>query len=248
MHLRIAEPSVPSARPLVCVHISPLSGVVYERLLAEIGTDRIAVAPDTPGYGMSDGPDEAPSIETYAAAMKCLLDEMDFPEADLIGYGTGSKIAFQTALDNPKRIKNLILISAPDYTPEETEHMRSTLGGVIEPVADGSHLTANWQQVKGFPTNDLRMRVFPDHIRAGERKPWGPRAAFAYRYRDRLDDLKTPLLVVNIKNEITEPTRRFSEVLRREQYLEKLEWRHGFLHESPTEFADVIRAFVDKCG
>ncbi len=246
MHVRMAEPDTPTARPMVCIHLSPLSGIVYEQFLTEIGTDRIAVAPDTPGYGMSDGPDEAPDIETYAKGVTYLLDELGFETVDLIGYGTGSKIAFQTALDHPDRVAHVALISAPDYTQEEADHMRATLGSVIEPVEDGSHLLKLWRQVTGFPTNELRMKVYPDHIRAGERKPWGPRAAFAYRYRDRLDELKPPLMVVNINNEITEPTRRLSDVLTNGRYGERMDWRHGFLHEAPAEFAALVRDFVDN--
>jgi pimeloyl-ACP methyl ester carboxylesterase len=246
MHLRMTKPETVTARPLLCIHISPLSGIVYEKFLSEIGTDRIAVASDTPGYGMSDGPDDAPNIETYAAAMGRLLDALNFETADLIGYGTGSKIAFQIALDNPDRIKHVTLISAPDYTEDEVAHMRSTLGRVIEPVEDGSHLLANWEQVTGFPNNELRMRVFPEHIRSGARKPWGPRAAFAFRYRDRLDELKPPLMVLNINNEITKPTRRLSEVLKNGRYVERLDWRHGFLEDSPGEVAALVREFVDR--
>ncbi len=246
MHVRLAEPETPTARPMVCIHLSPLSGIVYEKFLEHIGTDRIAVAPDTPGYGMSDGPDQAPDIETYAAAMGRLLDELEFETVDLIGYGTGSKIAFQTALDMPDRIKHVTLISAPDYTEQETAHMRATLGSAIDPVEDGSHLIALWSQVTGFPNNELRMQVYPDHIRAGKCKPWGPRAAFAYRYRDKLPELKPPLLVVNINNEITEPTRRLSDVLDSSRYVEKMNWRHGFLHESPAEFAALVRDFIDN--
>ena len=208
----------------------------------------MAVAPDTPGYGMSDGPSDAPDIETYAQAIAFLLDELGFAVVDLVGYGTGSKIAFQTALDHPNRVAHVTLISAPDYTENEADHMRTTLGSVIDPVEDGSHLVKLWRQVSGFPTNTLRMRVFPDHIRAGERKPWGPRAAFAYRYRDKLPDLKPPLMVVNINNEITEPTRRLSDVLTGERYVEKMEWRHGFLDEVPEEFAALVRAFVDDAA
>ncbi|MFL2769778.1 MAG: alpha/beta fold hydrolase [Rhodospirillaceae bacterium] len=246
MHLRLTSPKNPCARPLLCIHVSPLSGIVYEKFLGEIGTDRIAIAPDTPGYGMSDGPCDAPNIETYAFAMTRLLDDLKFETADIMGYGTGSKIAFQTALDNPDRIKHVTLISAPDYTAEEAAQMRTSLGRVIEPVKDGSHLLANWAQVEGFSSTQLRMRVFPDHIRAGARKPWGPRAAFAFRYRDRIDELKPPLLVININNEITVPTRRLSEVLQMGTYVERMDWRHGFLDQSPAAVAKLVRDFVDS--
>ena len=74
LHLRIARPSSASSRrPVVCFHLSPVSGAIYENLLAELGHDRVALAPDTPGYGASDGPAQPPSIEDYAATMGEML-------------------------------------------------------------------------------------------------------------------------------------------------------------------------------
>jgi len=246
IHLRIAKPEKSFARPILCIHISPLSGIVYEKVLEQLSSDRIAIAPDTPGYGMSDAPENPPNIETYADAMKSLVDKLQLNEIDVIGYGTGSKIAFQLGLSHPKTVKNAILISAPDYTESEISKMNETLGKHIEAKDDGSHLIELWQQVKGFPDNNLRMKVFPDHIRSGRKKPWGPRAAFAYRYKEKLDDFIPNLLVININNEITEPTRRLGNFLDTHRYIEKLNWRHGFLEKSTEEFIDIVRDFVDQ--
>lgn len=246
IHLRRIDPGADKHRPILCIHLSPLSGLVYERFLPVIGLDRIAVAPDTPGYGLSDPPPTPPTIEDYSGAMAALVDALEFHEFDVIGYGTGSKIAFQLALTLPARVKHVILISAPDYSDEEVAHMRATLGADIEPTADGAHLLKLWSQVTGFPDTDLRARYFPEHIAAGLRKPWGPRAAFAYRYRDRLADLAQPILVLNINNEITEPTRRLSPHIKNGRYVERLDWRHGFLDRAPEEFAALVRSFVDS--
>jgi len=245
IHYRRATPAVALRRPVICIHLSPLSGLVYERFLPAIGSDRIALAPDTPGYGLSDPPAAAPTIEDYAQAMGDLVEAVAWDQFDVIGYGTGSKIAFQLALNHAARIRHVVLISAPDYTDDEVAHMRATLGAEIEPVADGAHLAKLWNQVTGFPDAELRARYFPDHIAAGPRKPWGPRAAFAFRYRDRLPELTQPLLVLNINNEITEPTRRLAPLIKNGRYVERLDWRHGFLDRAPDEFADLVRSFVD---
>lgn len=245
MHLRQVAPAAATARPILCIHLSPLSGLVYERFLPAMGQDRRAVAPDTPGYGNSDAPPSAPDIATYAGAMTRLVDDLGFEAFDVIGYGTGSKIAFQLALNLPKRIKHVVLISAPDYTDEEVAVMRATLAADIAPVADGSHLPKLWAQVQGFPEDVLRMRYLPDHLAAGPRKPWGPRAAFAFRYRDRLAELTQPLMVLNIDNEITAPTRRLAPFIVDGRYVERLDWRHGFLDRVPDEFAALVRSFVD---
>ena len=66
MHVRIAGGGR-AYRPLICFHLSPLSGVVYENWISEMGRDRMAVAIDTPGYGMSDHPPQPPTIAEVTA-------------------------------------------------------------------------------------------------------------------------------------------------------------------------------------
>ena len=62
LHLRIAQPAAASRPALICFHMSPMSGRIYENFLAKIGTDRVAIAADTPGFGMSDAPPAPPEI------------------------------------------------------------------------------------------------------------------------------------------------------------------------------------------
>ena len=244
IHLRISEPNENKLRPILCIHLSPLSGIIYEKFLLVKSLNRIVVAPDTPGYGMSDTPKSQPSIEDYAKAMIQLVNKLNLKEIDIIGYGTGSKIAFQMGLTKPDMIKHVILISAPDYNETEVESMKIKLGKVIEPKDDGSHLIELWNQVKSFPTNRERMKIFPDHIKAGKQKPWGPRAAFSYSYKNQLNNFIPELLVINIQNEITKPTRRLSKFLKKGNYIERLDWQHGFLDTHGQEFAKIVSDFT----
>ena len=246
IHLRISEPIKNELRPILCIHLSPLSGIVYEKFLSVKSLNRVVIAPDTPGYGMSDGPDSQPNIEDYSKTMLHLVNKLNLKEIDIIGYGTGSKIAFQMGLTKPEIIKHTILISAPDYNDTEVESMKLKLGNIIKPKDDGSHLIELWNQVKSFPTNDERMKIFPDHIKAGEKKPWGPRAAFSYSYKNKIDNFIPKLLVINIQNEITEPTRRLSKFLKKENYLERLDWQHGFLDIHGQEFANIVSKFTQN--
>ncbi|NBW88338.1 MAG: hypothetical protein EBR51_00220, partial [Gammaproteobacteria bacterium] len=48
IHYRIAVPEQTARVPLLCIHLTPNSGRVYARFIAEMGRDRLAIAPDTP--------------------------------------------------------------------------------------------------------------------------------------------------------------------------------------------------------
>lgn len=249
IHLRVAEPGYASARPLLCFHLSPVSGVIYDRWLPAIGQDRLAVAPDTPGYGMSDPPEEQPTIADFARAMTQVMDELDIESADVMGYHTGSKICVELARQQPERIKHLVLVSAPIYTAEDLAKQNAEMGSSDTPVADGSHLLPTWEGLWRWRGPEQTpadiMRAYPDHIRGGERKHWGHAAAFAYTYPETIRDVEAPVLVLNTNDDLVVYTRRIREHLRNGRVLELPDWGHGFLDYHTEETATFVRGFLD---
>ena len=114
LHLRIARPAEDTGKPtLMCFHMSPMSGRIYENFLADMGTDRVAIAPDTPGYGASDAPPSPPEIIDYSKAMAHAIDVLGLSgPVDVMGYHTGAKVALELAILRPQQIRRLVLISA----------------------------------------------------------------------------------------------------------------------------------------
>ena len=248
IHVRMAGSSRATRRPLLCFHLSPLSGVVYEAWLAEMGKDRLTVAPDTPGFGMSDHPPEPPRIKDYAEAMSEVLDDLDVSEADVMGYHTGSKIAVELARLRPRQIKHVVLVSAPIYTDEDLKQQHVD-NAHPEAADDGSHLTAQW---KGFwkfrgqgQTAEMLMRHFPDAIKGGARRAWGHAAAFAYKYPDTIGDVKAPILVLNPNDDLVRFTPRILPYLKNCRVLDLPDWGHGFLDLHTEETAHILRPFLD---
>ncbi len=249
MHVWMAKPDAPAATPLMCFHASPLSGRIFEFFLDEIGEDRWAIAPDTPGYGQSDAPTRPIGIAGYAAAMAHLLDELQIAEVDLLGYATGSFIAAELARQRPDSVRRLVLFGAPILAPVDAASLDDRFGHEIEPQADGSHLIPLWRQIydeRGpLQTLDWLMYVFPDHILAGPRKPWAPKAAFAYDLGQTLQQLQQPILVLNISGQIYATTARCEPYLNSGRLLDMPDWGHGFLQAQPRETAHLVREFLD---
>ena len=125
MHFRIAQPKAAEHNPLVCLHMSPSSGRIYDTLLREMGLDRIAIAPNTPGFGESDPPDNPPEIADFARANFSLLDQLGITEpVDVMGYHTGPLTAMEMACQQPERIRRLVLVSAAMFTEKEFAEMK----------------------------------------------------------------------------------------------------------------------------
>lgn len=250
-HLRLARPpeDVAPKRPLVCFHLSPSSGRLYAKFLEEMGNDRIAVAPDTPGFGESDPPPALPTIHDYALAMIDLLDALGLEQVDLMGYHTGSKIAVETALIAPERVAHLVLVSAPIYTEEELARQRETMGNP-EPLAeDGSHLLRRWKGIYDWRgpgmTLEMVQQEFAETLRGGDKSWWGHHAAFNYHHADHLPQVQQPVLVLCPNDDLVVPTRRAKQYIRNGRLLELPDKGHGMLTLHAHEIAAIVRDFVD---
>lgn len=249
LHVRHARPARPTARPLLALHLTPGSGRMYEPLLAHLGTDRLALAPDTPGYGASDAPAAPPGIDDYAMAMSALLDSLELDSVDLLGYHTGSKIAVCLALAAPGRVNRLVLVSAPNYSAEQLHRQREALGRPTEPAEDGSHLLEHWRGLCAWrgPGQTLAMvqEEFAAQIQAGSRAHWGYRAAFGYPHAQYLPRVGQPVLVLCPEDDLEEPTLAAAPLINHGR-LERLPgWGHGMTRVRAAEFARLLRDFLD---
>ena len=73
-----------------------------------------AIALDIIGHGQTDAPEpiEMYHIEAAAHALNSLLDQMDIPRVDVLGYSMGGRLALTFAIKYPNRVRKLILESA----------------------------------------------------------------------------------------------------------------------------------------
>ena len=249
IHVRISGSIEMQKRPLLCFHLSPVSGIIFESWLKELGKDRLTIAPDTPGYGMSDGFNKQPTISDYAKSMNKLLCEMGIQDADIMGYHTGSRICVELARQQTEKIRNLILISAPIYNEKEIENYKAQYGEPTNVVEDGSHLIELWQGIWKWrgpqQTAEDLMKIFPDHIQGGNKKQWGHMAAQNYSYEENISQITKPILVLNTNDDLFKYTKRIRPYLKNGKVLELENWGHGFLDYQTLETAQIIRNFLD---
>ncbi len=252
IHYRIAQPAADAGRPpLLCFHMSPHSGRVYQNFIAAMGVGRVAVAPDTPGFGESDAPASPPGIEDYAAAMGDLIDALGFRQVDLIGYHTGSETAVALALARPSQVRRVVMISAPIFTDQELGEFRAHYAHDAL-TEDGSHLVRKWKSHLYWagPGKTIAMVAdeFPDAIRNPSISWWGHHAAFAYDTGGQLAKLAQPVLVLNPDDDLHAQTLRAEGRMQRGRILHLPGWGHGFLDVHTDEACRIVGAFLDGPG
>lgn len=248
IHYRIADTATGGKTPLMCLHMSPNSGRIYEAILEEMGHDRIAVAPDTPGFGESDAPATPPEIADYARAMAHVADSLGLKQIDVMGYHTGSETCVELALQRPDLVRRIVQISCPVFTDEELATLRRELGAV--PIAeDGAHLIKKWRHMLPFygpmVPRSVLARNFAEGLRGGPVAHWGHRAAFNYDLRETLPRVTQPILVINPNDDLVAQTPRGLPLMQNGRMVEIKDRGHGFIDTMTKPFADVLRGFLD---
>ena len=103
-----------SGRPLLLVHGLGSRGEDWANLIPQlINSGNHVYALDLLGYGDSEQPRDARySISQQAAMVEGFLDSQHLQQVDMAGWSMGGWIAMQVALQQPQRIRRLVLLSA----------------------------------------------------------------------------------------------------------------------------------------
>ncbi len=205
--------------PLVLLHMSPRSGAMWETLQERL--TRPTHAPDRLGYGFSDAPPWALSLEQYAQGTLDALKGMGVAGPfDLLGMHSGAVEAIEMAHQSPGLVRRLVLVGLPLFTAEEQQRqMEKYSEQPLRPATEGGHVLGAWRGCFAFrqPPYDLAdvQRRFVEHVIAAN-----PGAAFravcGYPLEKKIKSLKTPLTVLAPHDDILEQTRRVVPLMRPE--------------------------------
>lgn len=100
-------------KPIVLLH-----GAFYTiemnwgQLIPELSKNRKVIAIEMQGHGHSPYSDRALSTPTLASDVEKVMDYLKIDSADVAGYSMGGSIAYQFAIQSPKRLRKLAIISA----------------------------------------------------------------------------------------------------------------------------------------
>ena len=252
IHYRYVEPAtvIGGKPPLLCLHASPLSGIVYDNWLLEMGRDRRAFAPDTPGYGGSDAPPSPPEIADYARTFLGLIDELQLDQVDVMGYHTGSMTAVEMARRDPRRVRKVVMISAPLFTAEELAQLRAAM--LTTPTYETllANDLASWRKngkgmLRDEPTDERYADIKIESMRRYRTASWGFRAAFNYDLAHALTEVTQPILLLNPEDDLWEMTPRAMKYSKTATLHNLPGWTHGHLDAHTVEMAAIVRAFLD---
>lgn len=247
LHVRRAAPAAATGAhpPLVLLHMSPLSGRMFDAVQPRLAADRVVYAPDTPGYGDSDAPPSPPSLEDYADVLGRWIATLGEP-VDLLGYHTGAAIAVEVARRFPDRVRRLVLVSVPLFPEDTKARLRSAPPAALR--EDGSHLLEMWKSTMSVRPAAQSLEQVASTVadkQAPAHSEWAIRALVDYPLAERLAAVAQPALIVRPKDSLWEGTAQAAKLLPGATLVDRPEWGYGLFDAAPDEIAALVRGHLD---
>jgi pimeloyl-ACP methyl ester carboxylesterase len=243
---------------LLMFHQSPLSSSDLLPAIERWKDHYTCIAPDTPGYGLSD-PFGVENVEMadIADAVVEFMDAIGVEKAAIYGFHTGAMIAGAVAAHHPERVVCAVANGYVVLTEAERHDFVTNYLPKFEPKWDGSHLTWLWARLReqtiffpwyakslaarmniDVPTPEVLQKAAVEFLRAGDHYRVGYRAAFTFRSDLALRNMSVPTLVT-----AAQPDPLYQQLPRITHPSSSVEVRPGGTIE---ETLDLCRAFVDR--
>jgi len=214
VHLRIgAGPG----RPLVLLHGAARSSRMWEKFQETV--DRATLAVDRLGFGFSDAPPWALTMEQFA---QCTLDALNASDVgdgfDVLGMHSGALEAVELAHQAGARVRKLGLVGVPLFDADERGRALAKLAEQsLRPAEDGSHLQGAWRaqfayRQPPYDLNDAQDRLLEFLLAPNPGADY--RAVCGYDAAKRIRQLKAPMTVFAPRDELFEQTARLASLIK----------------------------------
>ena len=100
-------------RPIVLLHGAFMTiDMNWGQLIPELSKNRKVIAIELQGHGHTPFSDRKLSHATLARDVEGVMDYLKIDSADVAGYSFGGAVAYQFAIQSPKRVRKLVIISS----------------------------------------------------------------------------------------------------------------------------------------
>jgi 3-oxoadipate enol-lactonase len=101
-----------NGEPVLLIHGPGGSGVDWALQIPALERRFRVIVPDLPGCGSSSPPEGVYSIAGFARRLWSLLDQLEVPRINIVGFSMGGAVALEMALQRPTLVPRLALINS----------------------------------------------------------------------------------------------------------------------------------------
>lgn len=174
--------------PLLLLHGGLGSSDMFYPILDKFTQNRTVITVDLHGHGRTALGNRELSIIDMGDDLAALLDELGYPQVDVVGYSLGAGAGFRLAVQHPEKVRKLVLISGgfarDGFYPEILEQQSMVNADAAEYMKE----TPMYQQyVKVAPNPDEFPRLL---------QQIGEYMSKDFNWADDVKKLKMPVMLI----------------------------------------------------
>jgi pimeloyl-ACP methyl ester carboxylesterase len=174
--------------PLLLLHGGLGSIDMFGPVLPALTSSRQVIAVDLHGHGRTRLGDRKISLIDQGDDMAALLDQLGYPQVDVLGYSFGGGVAFRLAAQHPAKVRRLVIASAgfaqdgyyPEMLPQQAQ-----VSAALAPMMKDTPMYQSYAAIAPDPSEFPRLL---DAMGELMRKP--------YDFRDDVAKLTMPVMLV----------------------------------------------------
>ena len=257
-HYYIAQPADGGSdqTPLVLFHQTPTNGMDFKPLLLNMGKDRIVMAMDTPGFGLSDRPPSPATMSELALSMAYALENLGYGaegvgQVDVFGFHTGVFIAAELSILRPDLVRKAVLSGIGYFKPEESEVFFEDLAKERKLAESGADILNMWYRFVVRRSDDTSFErgfeQFAAWVPSAGKTWYGFHSVMNYPIEERFALLQQEdVLILQMNEFLLENARRAKrELLPDADMIEMLDVSGRIFETDMEPFARHLRAWLD---
>jgi len=143
--------------PLVLIHGGLTTIGEMQEWVQPLAKTRQVIAVELQGHGRTADTDRPISFATMGDDIVALQDYLKIPKVDLVGHSFGGASAIRAAIQQPEKVRRLVVISSPyarsGWYPEAQEGMSQVGAGMAENIMQTptGKFSKQWPEPQRFP-------------------------------------------------------------------------------------------------
>ncbi|WP_405151476.1 alpha/beta hydrolase [Sphaerisporangium sp. NBC_01403] len=239
---------------LLLVHgTGPGADITWGGIAERFAGRRTVITPDLSGSDHAVDGGEELTVELLAGQVEAVIHDAGAEPVDLVGFSLGAPVAAAVAATRPELVRRLVLVAG--WSGPDDEYMRNLMT-VWRRVAGDADAFGRFATLTGFSRAFLNalgaeeveklvpnLRPTPERLRQIDLN-------LRIDIRRLLPGIQAETLVIGCSQDHTIPVenaRALHAGIPGSDYAE-IDSGHVVLFERPAEFADLVRAFLDRPG
>jgi pimeloyl-ACP methyl ester carboxylesterase len=135
-------------KPIVLLHGAFMTiDTNWGQLIPELSKTRKVIAIELQGHGQSPFSDRKLDFPTLASDVEGVMSHLKVDSAAVVGYSFGGEVAYQLAVQSPKRVTKLVIISSTYKSSGWLPEINNAFKGMKPELFENSPMKAGYEAV-----------------------------------------------------------------------------------------------------